>query len=710
MASSLEQREKCGVVGIVGLNVTREETLTAQEALEHRGNGPAGIAFLTSDGALIRDIASSIEELPHVADEKNLVVGIAHNRYATSASTSMENTQPIVRRDGKFLLALAHNGNIPERSLEEIRKGLVNLITEESSDSVVMTQLLVQSRKKYISWMETFIQILPEFKGAFSITCFTEEGELFVARDPYGIRPLCLGRKDGRWIAVSETVALASIGAAYIREVLPGEIVCMKKDGSISSIIYAMNSRKTEYRCLLEAIYFSKKTSFAEGSKIEQQRIKLGKAAAHRFHQKNIAIDLIVPILNSGQAMATGASLQLAIPIYEAIAVKGKKRSFIQNTQAERELAVNEKHVIWDPKFSTDIDGKSVLFCDDSAVRGTSLRILFQKMREVKGAKPSEIHVLLGSEPVIDICDLGVDLPNPADLLANKVGGDSLAEIEKRVATFLDVSSVTYLDREGIESALGKSADQMCYHCFGGKHPVRAQGIPTYRRDEQEELKKQKVLFLASGNGSNVEQVLKRMKLGNVLATPTRIITNKEKAGVIERAKQYGVPVTVVPSLHRLSNPDDRADFEQDLLQAILKPKVNRPDAIVLAGWMLILSDHFIEVLSKENISILNLHPALLSGDAADQVITSQGSIPELRGAHSIEDAFKLSLAVLPVTGVTVHAIMPGNTFDEGKVLLKEEVARYEGDSLEELEVRIHNTEYRMLSVALQKVLLEKRV
>lgn len=709
MASSLVDREKCGVIGVVGKGVTSVETVLAQFAVEHRGNGPAGISLLYKDGTFSCNIASSIEELPISPKSRNAIVAIAHNRYATSASTSMENTQPIIRTDNTYLLGLAHNGNIPERSLEEIRIRLGNTITSESSDSVVMTQLLVQSRKKFASWMETFIQVLPLFKGAFSLTCFTEEGYLYAIRDPYGIRPLCIGQKGKRWIAASETVALAAVGAEYLREVLPGEIVCLKPNGEMNSIIYSMNIAKTEYRCLLETIYFSKKSSFDGSSKIEQQRILFGKAAAHRFHQKNISVDWIVPILNSGQAMATGASLQLAIPIYEAIAVKGKKRSFIQNTQAERELAVNEKHVVWDPKYSADIDGKSVLFCDDSLVRGTSLRILFQKISEVKGAKPSHIHVLLGSEPVRDFCDLGVDLPDKSDLLANKVGGGTLDEIEKKVAAFLGVNSVTYLDRAGIETALGKSTNEMCFHCFGGAHPVRAHAVPIYRKDKKTELKKLKLLFLASGNGTNIEEILKKMKNGEVLAEPIGVVTNKKFAGVIQRVKKYKVPVIVLPSLHRLTNDDDRKKYELDLLSHILQLK-QKPDLIVLAGWMIILSDNFIQTLSNKHIRMVNLHPALLSGNAVDQVITSQGVIPEIRGAHAIMDAAKLSDSVLPVTGVSIHEILSGNTYDEGKVILKEEVQRREGENVDELEARIHATEHRILSIALQKILLEMLV
>ncbi len=716
MATSWRQSEKCGVVGMfVGSHFTLADSLTAQKALEHRGNGPAGLAILLSDGSVIHKIATSIDELPDPLiqikklpkkSSKLPVAVIRHNRYATAGALSGY-TQPLVVSLENFTLCFAHNGNLPAENVATLRPLLQKNLPADASDSAVMAQLLIEYRPKFKTWLQTFSAMLPLFKGAFSLTCLTEDQELFAIRDPYGIRPLCLGQKNGSWVAVSETVALDAIQAHYVREVLPGEIVCLNADGSSQSVIYAVNS-KPEQTCLLETLYFSRKKSFDGRQKIEDERIALGRAAARRFQTKNFKVDWVVPILNSGQVVASGVALELEKPIYEAIGVNGNKRSFIQNTQDERTKVVFEKHIVFSDSYSTQIAGKSILLCDDSAVRGTSLEGLIKKIKALQKNRPSQIHILLGSEPVSDICEWGIDLPHRENLLANKVGGITIAEIEQNVAKWLNVDSVTYLDRLSIETALHKSSNEMCYHCFGGPSPINSDREIIFREQVITKLKKQKVLFLASGNGSNVDQLLTKIEQQEILAKPVGVITNQSEAGVIKVAQQHHVPITILSSAGIKKSAAFRQQYVKVLLKKILSPVSNRPDVLVLAGWMLVLSSDFLKALAAANITILNLHPALISGTGEDHVMTSHGQVPELRGAQSVSETMSYSIIEMPVTGATVHLVSPNQAVDTGKIIIKEEVPRLLADLEDDLRHRIQQAEHRILSTALQRVLLEK--
>lgn len=694
--------EKCGIIGMIGQKIAQKDFAEAFAQLQNRGEDAAGVVVLRSNGSLkvvknagqIADLFT--EKAKQLPAHSNLWLG--HNRYATSAGTDVSNIQPFVGKNGKYLLTLGHNGNLITETMASLGVWVNKRAIQGTSDSALMTSLLLQERPKFTSWQETFIHQLPKLKGAFSLVMTTEENKLYAVRDPWGIRPLCLGRKDGNWIVASETRSLNAIGAEYIRELAPGELLVLDQEKKCSSIIYAVR-KELPNPCILEVHYFASSKSFDGRARIAYQREELGRGVAERFRKKLISVDCIVPVLNSGLHVAKGVATALDLPLVSAVKVNSKKRTFIQNTNKKRKAAVNEKHVV----FPHEIIDKVILLADDSLVRGTSLSILIAKVRQ---AGPKAIHVILGSPPVVDKCDLGVDLPKRKDLLAAKWRELSLDEIERLTADFLGVDSVTFSENMIVANSLEKHADNMCAHCFGGHHPVKENSAPFFRSDLHKQLHKQKVLFMASGNGTNVENLLQSIKEEHILAQPLKIITNNPKAGIIKKALKHKLKVDILPAPNTKFGSRERKEYDLMLAKHILKSKKLQPDVIVLAGWNLVLGDSFNEKMRKAHIDIINIHPALLSGKGQHSIITSAGRIPEIRGSNAIQKTHQIPYGSMPLTGVSVHRVLPGSSVDTGEVLVKAEVVRYKNEELSELEERIHATEYAIFPIGLQQVLM----
>lgn len=696
--------EKCGIIGMIGKDIPVLEFSQAFAPLQNRGEDAAGVVALNKKGdfQVVKNAGPIIELFSEKSSKlpKKSNLWIGHNRYATSAGTTEDNIQPFIGKNGNYFLALGHNGNLITDSVANLGVWVNERAVPGTSDSALMTSLLLQERPKYASWQETFIHELPKFRGSFSLVMITEEKKLYVVRDPWGVRPLSIGRKNQNWIVASETTSFNAIGANYIREVLPGELICFDQSQSYRSIIYSTRNQP-ENRCILETHYFSNSKSFDGYARIAYQREELGRGVAERFRKKNIEVDCVVPVLNSGLHVAKGVATALDLPLSNAVKVNGKKRTFIQNTTKKRKAAVYEKHVV----LPQEITGKTILLADDSLVRGTSLGILIEKIRF---AGPKAIHVILGSPPVIDTCDLGVDLPRQKDLLAAKWREFPLEKIERLTADFLGVDSVTFSENMIVNHSLEKHAVDMCTHCFGGLHPVKEMPRPYFRSELTSQLKKQKVLFLASGSGTNVDNLLFSMERGEILAQPVKVITNNPEAGVIDKAKKHGVMTTILPSPKAKFNSPERKKYEILLAKSILENKKLRPDVIVLAGWMLILGDAFNDKIHKAGIDMINIHPALISGKGQSSLITSVGRIPEIRGDNGIKKTYQVPFSSMPVTGVTVHRVSPHQSVDTGEVLVKAEVMRYNNEEMADLEARIHATEYLIFPIGLQQVLLKR--
>jgi len=480
--------EHCGVIASVGPDLDWECFAAGWWGIRNRGMDSFGLVTVSNSGTQL-DRAQKSSEVPlPVQSLQNVDVDaflrLGQNRYATSGGGSLENAQPFLLTKDELTLGLAHNGNIPTEVVDRLRLMLLQPLPGDASDSRVMTQLLMQNRQCHTSWEHTFMATLPHFQGAFSLACMTEENVIYAIRDPWGIHPLCLGKKGQTWVVASESVALDEMGVEYIREVEPGEIVRLADDGTMKSTRYAEMSGGANF-CALEIVYFAKINSILEKKRIKELRQALGRAVAMRFLAKNIDIDLVIPILNSGKQMSVGVSDVLQMANIEAITLASAERSFIQNTPENRAQVVNAKHVI----DGEVINGKKLLLCDDSVVRGTSVGVLVRKIRQ---HNPAEIHLVLGSEPVIDICNLGIDLPSPEELLVYRLIHERpdwedideyfiwLAKIEGLVAEELGVDSVTYLDRGAVNGALEREEADLCRHCFGGKHPIKDHPQPRY--------------------------------------------------------------------------------------------------------------------------------------------------------------------------------------------------------------------------------------
>lgn len=490
MSAELSSADHCGVIATSGTDIDPADFGAGWWRLRHRGDFSWGLVTAGLDDWISGHVQKSdavkepIMALANISADSAIRIG--HNRYITSGGSSIENAQPFLLTSDKYTLALAHNGNIPTEVVDRLRLYLRYKPEETASDSRVIAQLLLEQRDKHESWDDTFLTVLPHLAGAFSLVVVTDDKKLFAMRDPWGIRPLCIGKKDNTWVVASESVALDTMGATFVREVNPGEMVVFDPEGTVTVTQYGEAENKA--LCLVEMVYFSKVASKIDEETYLDKHQALGRAVGRRFLAKGIEVDHVIPILNSGKQMSIGVAEVLGMPQIVPITLSTDERSFIQNTPAARRAMVNKKHVI-DGSY---IAGQRILLCDDSLVRGTSLLALLEN---IKAHEPKEIHIVLGSEPLIDFCDLGVDLPRPEDLLAYRQIQDRpdwnenydvmewLARMEMAVAKYLDVDSVTYLDRAGVNEALGKQDDEMCRHCFGGTHPVRDHKRPHYIKD-----------------------------------------------------------------------------------------------------------------------------------------------------------------------------------------------------------------------------------
>jgi len=475
----------CGIFG--SSNLSWQCFSDGFSSLQHRGQDAAGwLSFSDGKTQIFRQegaILDALQEgIPHSQTASQLFIG--HNRYATTGPKTPENIQPFHGTHSEYSLGLIHNGNLRPDCVSKLKSQLTlkPLPILGSSDTSVLTNLLLQKRLSCSDWTETLQQVLPPLQGAFALLLITDEGTLYGVRDKWGIRPLVLGKDTrGGWCLASETVALTAAGCTFVREVKPGEVVHIHPDGKMSSFLYTSSTTDATLGtegthsnfCLLEIIYFSNARSLYKKRALSQTRYRLGQTAAKIFLAKHITIDKVVPILNGGKYFAQGAASVLGKPLEEAIVKNGNKRSFIANTIADREKIIHDKLLPLPKKLS----GQKILLVDDSIVRGTSLRILLARVRQsVMEKKPAvlpEIHLLVGSPPVVGTCDLGVDLADENDVLASRWKERPLAQTEEEMAHFFGVASITFTPVKRVMTTLGVKNNQLCYHCFGGEHPLQ---------------------------------------------------------------------------------------------------------------------------------------------------------------------------------------------------------------------------------------------
>ncbi|AFZ22592.1 amidophosphoribosyltransferase [Cylindrospermum stagnale PCC 7417] len=461
--NSLENRpdkpeEACGVFGIYapGEDVAKL-TYFGLYALQHRGQESAGIAtfegtqvHLHKDMGLVSQVFNEtiLAQLPG-----NLAVG--HNRYSTTGSSRKVNAQPAVVETRLGSLALAHNGNLVNtvQLREELIQSQVNLIT--TTDSEMIAYAIAQEVNAGLDWLEGAIRAFHRCEGAFSLVVATPDG-VMGTRDPNGIRPLVIGILEGnpvRYVLASETCGLDIIGADYLRDVEPGELVWITEQGLASFHWSQQPQRKL---CIFEMIYFARPDSLMHNESLYSYRMRLGRRIAQ---ESPVDADMVFGVPDSGIPAAIGFSQVSGVPYAEGL-IKNRYvgRTFIQPTQTMRESGIKMKlNPLKDVLF-----GKRVIIVDDSIVRGTTSRKLVKALRDAGAA---EVHMRISSPPVTHPCFYGIDTDTQDQLIA---ATKSVAEIAKQ----LEVDSLAYLSWEGMLEETREDTNSFCSACFTGDYPV----------------------------------------------------------------------------------------------------------------------------------------------------------------------------------------------------------------------------------------------
>ena len=445
-------KDECGVFGIFGHPEAANMTYLGLYALQHRGQESAGIA--ASDREQVR-ISRDMGYVADIFDGDRLntlpgPLAIGHVRYSTAGESKLLNAQPILIDCAHGQIAVCHNGNIV--NAKEIRDDLVRKgsIFQSNSDTEVILHLYARSRATSVE--EAVVESVSQIQGAFSLAMLTKD-RLIAVRDPHGFRPLALGRLDDAYVIASETCAMDLIGATYVRDVEPGEILVISAEGmrSIKPFPPAQLSH-----CVFEHVYFARPDSYVFGRSVNEIRTDLGRILAR---EQPADADVVVPVPDSGVCAAMGYAEQADVPLRMGLIRNHYVgRTFIQPQASIRHFGVKVK---LNPVRSI-LDGRRVVLVDDSLVRGTTSRKIV-KMVRAAGAK--EVHVRISCPPTISPCFYGVDTPRKNELIA---ATHSLDEIRE----FLEADSVAYLSLEGLMTAVGRDRSAYCSSCYTGVYPV----------------------------------------------------------------------------------------------------------------------------------------------------------------------------------------------------------------------------------------------
>tara|TARA_B100000029_G_scaffold159354_1_gene155020 strand:- start:1170 stop:2594 length:1425 start_codon:yes stop_codon:yes gene_type:complete len=446
-------REKCGVVGIF---VPNEEvsrlTFFSLYALQHRGQECAGIASFSSDKIHVHADMGLVAQVfnEEIINSLKGNFAIGHTRYSTTGASSSINAQPLIVESDMGTIAVAHNGNIVNADTIRYELEKQDVSFKTSSDTEVLTQLIVNGTGN--TWEEKIESMMRKVEGAYSLTILVKDA-IYAVRDSHGIRPLSIGKLNDGWFIASETCALDHIGAEYIRDVNPGEIVRIDKSGLDS---YQGIEPKENAFCLLEYIYFSRPDSMLNNQLVHPVRQMMGRLLAKEYP---VNADLVIGVPDSAIAAAIGYSEESGIPYGEGL-MKNRYvgRTFIQPEQSLRERNVQLK---FNP-MKAMIDGKKIVVVDDSIVRGTTTPRVINMLRNA-GAK--EVHMRITSPPIQHPCFYGVDMASKSELIANF---KSVQEIENHIGA----DSLGYLSIENTIKATQQSQDSLCTACFTGCYPT----------------------------------------------------------------------------------------------------------------------------------------------------------------------------------------------------------------------------------------------
>lgn len=449
--------EECGVFGICdrdGPEAARE-TYMALYALQHRGQESCGIA-VNDDGVIVahKDLGLVSEVFSDVM-LRHLQGGdmaVGHVRYSTTGSNRRENAQPMVMKYVKGTLALAHNGNLVNAQQLRRELELSGAIFQTTNDTEVMAYIIARQRLRTPSIERAVAEAMNELKGAYSIVLMSPR-KLIAARDPNGFRPLCIGRLGNSTVFASESCAFDAIGATFVRDVEPGEVVIADENGVTSIRDHCGGKRSL---CIFEYIYFARPDSYIDGVSVHQARIEAGRCLAREYP---VDADMVVGVPDSGIDAALGYARQSGIP-YGIGFIKNKYigRTFIQPTQRQRSTAVRIKL----NALRSEVEGKRVVMVDDSIVRGTTSEHIVSLLREA-GAK--EVHLRISSPPFTNPCYFGTDIDSRENLIACQMSVEAICRT-------VGADSLGYLKTEDLDRIAVGPGGGFCKGCFTGEYPV----------------------------------------------------------------------------------------------------------------------------------------------------------------------------------------------------------------------------------------------
>ena len=443
----------CSVVGIYGNKNASKLAFYALFSMQHRGQEAAGIS--SSNGTHIhtikdRGLVTQIFKEEHF----NVLKGdmaIGHTRYSTAGNDSILDAQPVFARYGLGEISIVHNGNLV--NAKEIRNELIKLgaIFQSNMDTENLIHLIAKNYTKQ-TLKERIIDAVKKIKGAFSLVILSRS-KMFAIRDPFGFRPLSLGKiKSGGYIVASETCAFELVGAEFVRDIKPGEMITFENGQIKSEMIF----EPTPKQCIFEYIYFARPDSNVFGKNVYSIRKQMGRELAKELP---VDADMVVPVPDSGVAAALGYSQESNIPFEMAIMRNHYVgRTFIEPTQEIRDLKVKMKL----SPIKHKIEGKKLVVIDDSIVRGTTSRRIVRMLKEA-GAK--EVHMRIASPATTGPCYYGVDTPTKEELIASKMNVDEICK-------YIEADSLAYLSIEGMVRAVKDKKENYCFACFDGNYPV----------------------------------------------------------------------------------------------------------------------------------------------------------------------------------------------------------------------------------------------
>jgi amidophosphoribosyltransferase len=450
-------QDACGVFGVwAPSEEVAKLTFYGLYALQHRGQESAGIAASDGERILIYKDMGLVSQVFTETDLASLTgdLAIGHCRYSTTGSSTWVNAQPTLRPTKYGTLALAHNGNLTNTGdlaemVQKLEGDNAKTGRGATTDTEIMTALIGLQDEKNVE--ASAIAVLPKLEGAFSLV-FMDEKTLYAARDRHGVRPLVIGKLERGWVVASETAALDIVGAAFVREVEPGEFLAINEDG-IRSQMWATPDPKG---CIFEYVYLARPDTTIAGQGVHATRVRIGKRLAI---EAPVEADLVIPVPESGTPAAIGYAQQSGIP-YGLGLVKNSYvgRTFIQPSQTIRQLGIRLK---LNP-LREIIEGKRIVVVDDSIVRGNTQRAIVRMLREA-GAR--EIHVRISSPPVEWPCYYGIDFASRAELIAS---GLEIEEIRRSIGS----DSLSYVSMEGLIAATTIDENKLCTACFTGKYPI----------------------------------------------------------------------------------------------------------------------------------------------------------------------------------------------------------------------------------------------